>query len=1150
MPPPNAYGDQSIDPGFVGGINSMQYQAGFGGGGRPNFPPPFMSPMTQGGVSAYARPAGYMPFAPITPIGGDFGSPFRMAQQARYQADNSVANFGQAATGLGARIGVGYGGQAMGAAAGMAAAGAIFGPVGVAAGGVVGGIAGMLGADALMGDFAQRAGEGLLSPLTAGRQRALTLQNTSTNYLRRGPDMAPGGIGMSLGAATGLQQNLMHMADSKGFQRETGGRFNRQDVMKITQLAGEVGMLDQSQTAQEVATSVSKISKALANIMKIAGEPDVKKAMQMMGQMRMAGLSIPETQTAMANAKVFARMAGVSVGDVVAGAGQAASMFQERGMSAASGINAGMGAMGVAGIATSTMTARELSMAGGKEGVQRSYMQASANSASQDVLMMGALTRQGGKLGVDINKINDMISGRTSTSDAVRGTANALGGMQNVMEVMSTRKGELRDEMQKTLGPMMQTLMPMIQARMTMQSNPALSFGAALVTNGMDEQSARTMERNMGSRDFWRGLRQQAGQQRVDNRELIARERANTAERATEWEWTKPAKQFFGGQSMDRYGQRQADLTDIEVQTAASGGPLLSAKVREIGSSMFQQARSRDMSTMGQTGTADWTKLSRSAVNMRTYHDMQAEGGPLGRYGTMFYGSQGYGATEARQGGATDTDLVKSQMRFSQRFAYNLGAGEQITESQASKTLSERSRVGSIIERAAGVEDRGRTEARDTARTFVTANSKINEATFSKITAAAASSIVAKADQSYNSLGENYALEPKDIEESIKAAAKVAGITDQKSLAALMSTTNVQNTMNTAMRASGAKARTVLDETAAKGAQAAVSKQSKSIAAITEQSNRQRVSAGAKMGINLGFLRQGTSEQLSVLGDIIGGSTDKSTTEGVQTDMRQSVLSILALEKTGSKEDMARAVALEAELEKKYKDKPGELLIARKAVEVSLNKIDDPDKRDNFLKNIAGKNKATLQTAGEQFNQAAESRAAVGGIKAYSVLGADWAKTAGLKGKTAAYKQLMESEGYKDLNLDKDEQALIAKAATGDTKAQDALDARHKALAPDTDETTAGKQDLLTANELGTTNLEKTISELQSKAQEMNTDEFTVATGKFSEASDKMLKAAEALQNRSVVSGILDSVFSASPTTPGGPPPTTMAQAYNTRGAR
>ena len=1131
MPPPNAYGDQSIDPGFVGGINSMQYQAGFGGGGRPNFPPPFVSPLRDHGVSPYARPAGYMPFAPITPIGGDFGSGHRMAQQAEYQAQGGMTAFGQAAVGVGARLGVGLVGAKVGAISGAAAGasmGMLFGPVGAAAGatagGVIGGFAGYMGADSLMGDFAQRAGESLLSPLTAGRQRSLTLQNTSTNYLRRGPDMAPGGIGMSLGAATGLQQNLMHMADSKGFQRETGGRFNRQDVMKITQLAGEVGMLDQSQTAQEVATSVSKISKALANIMKIAGEPDVKKAMQMMGQMRMAGMSIPETQTAMSNAKVFARMAGVSVGDVVAGAGQAASMFQERGMSGAAGINAGMASMGMAGMAASTMSARQLSMAGGKEGVQQTYMQAAADTASQDVLNFGAFTRKGGKLQLDMGKLRAMGQGKLSTSDAVRQTADSMGGMQNVMEVMSTRSGEMRDAMQTAERGMLATLMPIINAR-ALQKETGTTLGAALMmgNKNLTKEQARTIESNAGNRDWWRGLREQAGQQKVDNRESIARQRANIQERASVWDMTTDFKEFFGGQTIDRYSRRQADLTDIEVQTAASGGPLLAAGTRAIGSSDIQEARMRDMTTMGQTKGVDFTAAMRRASAKRQNIEATSESiSQESQVVSRFYGAEGWGLTEARRGGLTDIGLVAEQRSVTEGIAYAFGLGDTVTAKSAANTAKRRATSGMRIEKAEISNAMTRREDHEAVMKSVQNVKGIDENTANEVLNRAAAAMAEKADASHHWWKPNEKIEETDFQNVIKDAAKAAGVTDPAAINVLLSNASKQHVTNRALQSTTSRGKGILSEAAVRGAQASTLAVARRVGDITRASNAMREEAGEKAGITLGFWSGGKEEELSVLGGIVAGSTDQGTAEGKQTDIRQTVLRIKALEKQGKGEE---ASALQNELDAKYKGKDMVLVDqATSEVETTLAKhLLTDEAQAKFLKNVTT-SKTTLAAVGVQFNDANANAMAIGGTQTY---GATWSETLEKSGATAAYKELAGSQGFKDINLDDDERQLIEQAGKGSVTAQATLlDINTKRA--EAAKTAAGATNLARLNEDGQTSLQTTIGALSQTAQDMGTDEFTVATGKFSEASDKLAKAAEVLSGQAAMDSIGSAMSQAS----------------------
>lgn len=512
--PPN---DPGGVPGLLPSYNLMQMQQGV----LPSTLQPMPQTIHPGQVSAmlqqqammfqYAAPrpsavfgttpaylTGIMsPSLPPPMFGGAAG-----ARQRAIDEQNHTLALAQTGAGLTARL------------AGGVAAGMMMGPVGA------------LGFEMLGGGAALQRGVGnLFEPLIAQRERALNLQNMSTRFVTGGSMLSATGQGMSMSAAQYVSNNIGRMADSSQFRRDTGNMFNRADLDRITRLSGELGMLDQAQNADQMIREVKKVSRALSNFMKLAEEPDIQRAMQQMARLRTLGFSAMEMPTAAANARTFARMAGVTIEEAMSNAEKGASFFQGAGLSGAAGFNAGLGAQGAARQLAATMDPRRLSMAGGVEGIQNTILQASASSQTIDAFLPAMLTRRNGQLTVDPQRLQQMLSGRFTPADMARmgnASIHGLGGPMAVQELM-TRRRELQDEMSSQLTPEQQTLMPLLMAR-NLQRQTGMTLGASLrMIPGMGEEQARTLEQMAESPDFARRMRQQMT---VSRREAAARARA------------------------------------------------------------------------------------------------------------------------------------------------------------------------------------------------------------------------------------------------------------------------------------------------------------------------------------------------------------------------------------------------------------------------------------------------------------------------------------------------------------------------------------------------------------------------------------------------------------------------------------------------
>lgn len=702
--PPN---DPGGVPGLLPSYNLMQMQQGV----LPSTLQPMPQTIHPGQVSAmlqqqammfqYSAPRpsavfgstpAYLPgiMSPSLPppmFGGAAG-----ARQRAIDEQNHTLALAQTGAGLTARL------------AGGVAAGMMMGPVNA------------LGFEMLGGGAALQRGVGnLFEPLIAQRERALNLQNMSTRFVTGGSMLSATGQGMSMSAAQYVSNNIGRMADSSQFRRDTGNMFNRADLDRITRLSGELGMLDQAQNADQMIREVKKVSKALSNFMKLAEEPDIQRAMQQMARLRTLGFSAMEMPTAAANARTFARMAGVTIEEAMSNAEKGASIFQGAGLSGAAGFNAGLGAQGAARQLAATMDPRRLSMAGGVEGIQNTILQASASSQTIDAFLPAMLTRRNGQLAIDPQRLQQMLSGRFTPSDMARmGNANihGLGGRMAVQELF-TRRRELQDEMSSQLTPEQQTLMPLLMAR-NLQRQTGMTLGASLrMIPGMGEEQAHTLEQMAESPDFARRMRQQMTASR---REAAARARA---QRRSEDTLSYRVGSTLNERLFEPLGDIANRATDIvgrhlsgdqdaqEALELMGPGP-----ARVVGRSRYgtdiTAAHTRQM-MRSNSGMID--RYARSALDYaeRGSHAEDHRAATISQipFARMFYGPNGWGLDRASRGGETTRAAIIDSAGWRMQMRESIGFGLGPSVGEVNRLGREQSALGRLVtDRGGTVEER------------------------------------------------------------------------------------------------------------------------------------------------------------------------------------------------------------------------------------------------------------------------------------------------------------------------------------------------------------------------------------------------------------------------------------------------------------
>lgn len=530
QPPPSSPPQGGGGMGFTWGnsfaaMSSAQFNPqianAMGGGMGVGMPNPIYSTAPQFGMYRPQGPAGGMmsPMAlrppPIfNPMAPQLPAPhFMTPAMQSYQVMQARQAESLGMTGAMLEGGLGIGGSLIGGALGSA-----FGPLGSMAGSWLGGKVG-----------------GAVSNMTIGPafddiRRGRQLQNMTAPWMVGGPNLNPfTGQGLNRGAATDLAHQLRTLTRDHEFSR-TG--FNTQDVMKITQLASDQGLLQTAQNPDEIARKVKDISKSIKALVQITGDPDVRNAIAHLGQMRQLGFEgLGGQMGAVANRAAFARMAGVSQAAMHEQFGMpGAMMAQSMGLAGATGYGAGVGGAGLANLAVhgGALSDLSLSRVGGKQGLSQLMAQAELGAINNDVMMMASMNA-GGK-GVNIEDYRR--AQQMGLSGAVNEGANRMGRLSaGQMTAFARNRQEYADRLAQQMSPVERQMNMIRQVQMMRKEHSDWSVGDAFQVlmnpqNPDDPQNranARALEQVFTSGEFYTSAQQQL---RVQRREAGDRERA------------------------------------------------------------------------------------------------------------------------------------------------------------------------------------------------------------------------------------------------------------------------------------------------------------------------------------------------------------------------------------------------------------------------------------------------------------------------------------------------------------------------------------------------------------------------------------------------------------------------------------------------
>jgi hypothetical protein len=383
----------------AGGVGNPYAQAGsrFSNGS-------IYQPSMQGPPPAFYGPTGNVnPFSTIP--GAQFDTPFQWNASQNMATAETSAGFNSFGHSIGAR----FAGNAVGGAAGAYAGFKAGGFGGMLAGGAVG----MVGAEVMgAGRFAQNTfmrNFGMRDLNEASY--ASGISQLSRQFISGGADGDNGGQGFSYMASRRAARGLDDMANSSGFRRETLNKFNTADVMKITQEGTNNGLMNGVGSPEQMRDRVRSLAKTLSSFMELAQDPDLRSAMQTMGNMQLQGLNQPQMLNAVRNGRAFARMAGTTFQQMAeVGGGIGAQTYQSVGLTQGLGFQSGMMNAGLAqsSINRGVIGSQLGNLVGGAQGLGAMNTMASAGFLQSPVLAPAMMSHAGG---LNTGALQSLLSG-------------------------------------------------------------------------------------------------------------------------------------------------------------------------------------------------------------------------------------------------------------------------------------------------------------------------------------------------------------------------------------------------------------------------------------------------------------------------------------------------------------------------------------------------------------------------------------------------------------------------------------------------------------------------------------------------------------------------------------------------------------------
>lgn len=398
-----------------------------------------------------------------------------------------------------------------GSAAGAAGGAAIGGLVGGGAGARVGMEAGSLvGAFAPMIPGVNEAAGEMFRPAIERRYDATRTQYGTRQFLSGGSQLDVSGSGLSTEASQNLMTEFDRMAE------QSGGRMNRQDIVQLTQMAGEQNLLDMSQNSDEIAETMKNLTSLMGTMAEVTGDPDFQNNIKKIAQMRKLGMDVDRVGAAMQDMDSYARMAGMDIDQAMESQGrQGAAVFNSAGLSASQGMRTGVMGAGQAhmGVQGGVFDEQTLALYGGESGVSQHITESNAAFMSGPMrrMMLPYLMRkgEGGELTVDRDAIDKLMSGEIGVQEAASQGASKFHGDMESLQQFRTNSKEMVMRLGEEMGPegVQQMMMSMAQDN---ADRMGISLRASMMgTMGLSEEKANVMARMAESPEYWKNLRQQ-----------------------------------------------------------------------------------------------------------------------------------------------------------------------------------------------------------------------------------------------------------------------------------------------------------------------------------------------------------------------------------------------------------------------------------------------------------------------------------------------------------------------------------------------------------------------------------------------------------------------------------------------------------------
>jgi len=493
-----------------------QMQIGYAQSGDPlNVPSPasmtagkygvFQQGVPRETVQSWVSPAAHIP------ITAAFTAPLKVTPSFHSEADMSLTR----ATESTARMNALDQHNMRNIAKGMVSAGGAWvgGGLGAVAGSPFG--ATMLGANigSVAGMFAgsfdtvNAATEWLFEPSLRKRAHAMRLREVSESFVHGGQGVDASGRGMSATRAADLTNKLGGLASDS---------FNRTDVVNLTQMSAETGLLNMTMGNDQVVDQIKNVMKAVGKIVKMSGDPDLRKAIVQIAEARTMGLDINAATATIASAGALSRVAGVSTGQLMSQGGQmGAAIFQGAGLTGGTGLGAGMFAQAFtnAAVHSGSVTPQQLALMGGQQEASRQLMQgmAAAMTGTMGQTLLGAVVKGGADgLEIDTDALKKLsTAGPLDVQAAVRQASANLS--PDKISQIHMQKAELLDKMSQELGPtgMMRLIGSVGQGVQKELGLKSLEQGLHVALGGQDPQLARFWSSALQNKGVWQTMIQQ-----------------------------------------------------------------------------------------------------------------------------------------------------------------------------------------------------------------------------------------------------------------------------------------------------------------------------------------------------------------------------------------------------------------------------------------------------------------------------------------------------------------------------------------------------------------------------------------------------------------------------------------------------------------